>query len=294
MVIAVLVLLSLTAVFPNDGLTTTSSAVASDTQAQDRQPPPPAPAGSDTRAQDQQPQQPAPAGSDAPAEEKKPPRPPHTGIKALVSGLVEDVRHVPSPQNGYLALVGGGLALAAHQVDTSFNRHLKSNYTFVNTAFAPAKYFGGTPIQTGLALGTYAYGRAFHGPKVAHLGMDLLRAQLLTEGMVHTLKLATQRERPDGSNHQSFPSGHAAITFAGATVLERHLGWKHSAVAYALATYVAASRLHDDRHYLSDVAFGAAVGVIGGRTVTQHGRQVWTLVPVSVPGGMAIIAMRTP
>jgi membrane-associated phospholipid phosphatase len=277
-IIAALALLSLTAGVPNDGpITTLSSAIVSDAQTQDPQPP-----------------QPAPAGSDATAEEKKPPTPPHTGIKALVSGLVEDARHLPSPQNGYLALAGGGLALAARQVDTSFNQHLRSNYTFVNTTFAPAKYFGGSPIQAGIALGTYAYGRAFDGPKVAHLGMDLLRAQLLTEGMVETLKLATHRERPDGSNHQSFPSGHAAITFAGATVLERHLGWKHSAVAYAVATYVAASRLHDNVHYLSDVAFGAAVGVIGGRTVTQHGRQVWTFVPVSVPGGMAIVAMRTP
>src|SRR5262245_62653972 len=107
-------------------------------------------------------------------------------------------------------------------------------------------------------------------PKASHLGMDLLRAQILTEAMVQPIKFAAGRERPDASNHQSFPSGHAAITFASATVIERHLGWRMSAMAYTIASYVAASRLHDNRHFLSDVVFGAAIGTIAGRTVTQH------------------------
>jgi membrane-associated phospholipid phosphatase len=105
------------------------------------------------------------------------------------------------------------------------------------------------------------------------MGMDLLRAQALAEIMVEPLKFATRRLRPDGSNHLSFPSGHAAVTFATATALERHLGWEKAALAYAVASYVAASRLHDNVHYLSDVVFGAAVGTIAGRTVTEakHG-----------------------
>ena len=244
-------------------------------------------------AQDGPPQAPKPAGSDAPAEEKEPPTPPHTGVRALFRGLVEDARHLPAKENAYLALLGGGLALGAHQVDTTFNIRLRSHYTAVNTAFAPGKYFGGTPVQVALSVGSYAYGRATKSPKVSHLGMDLLRAQILTEGLVQAMKFSVRRERPDGSNRRSFPSGHAAITFAGATVLERHLGWRNSALAYAAASYVAASRLHDNVHYLSDVAFGAAVGAIAGRTVTQHGREMWTLVPAAMPGGgVAIYAMR--
>ena len=56
---------------------------------------------------------------------------------------------------------------------------------------------------------------------------------------------------------------------------------------------MAASRLYDNRHYLSDVVFGAAVGAIAGRTVTAHGRDTWTLTPLAVPGGVAIAATRT-
>ena len=91
--------------------------------------------------------------------------------------------------------------------------------------------------------------------------MDLVQAQILTEMLVEPLKWSTQRLRPDGSNSLSFPSGHAAITFAAATVIERHLGWRKAILGYGIASYVAVSRLHDNRHWLSDVVFGAARGV---------------------------------
>ena len=228
------------------------------------------------------------------AEEKKPPTPPHTGIHALLDGLKEDVQHLPSRSNLYVALVGGGLALAVHPADKTFNARLISHYDVVNTAFKPGKIVGQTPVQMGLALATYVYGRTFDAPKASHLGMDLLRAQLIDEGLTEVLKFATHRERPNHENHQSFPSGHASITFATATVIERHLGWKYSVPGYIIASYVAASRLHDNRHYLSDVVFGSAVGVIAGRTVTEHGREMWTFAPAAMlGGGVAVFATRT-
>lgn len=228
-----------------------------------------------------------------PAEAKKPVTPPHTGVHALFAGLKEDVKNLPSRHNLYLAGLGGGLALAVHPADKTFNQRLISHYDGVNTAFKPGKIVGQTPVMMGSAVATYAFGRAFDAPKAAHFGMDLLRAQIICEALTEGLKFATRRERPNHENHQSFPSGHASITFATATVIERHLGWKQSALAYTVASYVAASRLHDNRHYLSDVVFGAAVGAIAGRTVTEHGREVWTFAPAAVPGGVAIMAMRT-
>jgi membrane-associated phospholipid phosphatase len=227
-----------------------------------------------------------------PADAKKPVTPPHTGIRALIDGLKEDVQHLPSRSNLYFAALGGGLAISAHPFDQTFNVRLRSHYDAVNAVFAPAKYYGNTPEQIGLSVGTYAAGRIFAMPKVSHLGMDLIRAQIITEMLVEPLKLATHRQQPDGSDHMSFPSGHSAITFAGATVIERHLGWKKGLLGYAIASYVAASRLHDNRHYLSDVLLGAAVGTVAGRTVTEHGAEVWTFTPARVPGGVALLATR--
>jgi hypothetical protein len=235
-----------------------------------------------------------PSPQEQKAEAQEPPTPAHTGLQALFGDLVEDVKHLPALQNVYVAGVGGALALAAHPADRTFNARLLSHYDTVNTAFAPGKYIGDTPEQVAFSLGTYVYGRAFNQPKVSHLGMDLIQAQLLTELLVEPLKFATGRLRPDGSNHQSFPSGHSAVTFATATVIERHLGWRKSLLGYTIASYVAASRLHDNRHYLSDVIFGAAVGSIAGRTVVHHPSDYWAFAPVSLPGGgVALLVTRT-
>jgi hypothetical protein len=219
------------------------------------------------------------------AEAKEPPTPPHTGIRALAHNLIEDVKHLPAKQNLYLTLIGGGLAASVHPVDQSFNVRLRSHYDTVNAAFAPGKYIGDTPEQVAASIATYALGRLFDKPKVAHLGMDLVQAQILSELLVQPIKFATQRTRPDNSDNHSFPSGHAAVTFATATVIERHLGWRKSLLGYTIASYVAASRLHDNRHYLSDVVFGAAVGSIAGRTVVHHASDYWAFTPVALPGG---------
>jgi len=222
---------------------------------------------------------------DQKAEAQKPPTPPSTGFKTLGHDLVEDVKLLPAKQNLYLAAIGGALALSVHPADQYVDVHLRNHYDAVNTVFAPGKYVGDTPEQVAASIGTYVFGRLMDKPKVSHLGMDLIQAQLMSELLVEPIKFATHRARPDGSNHQSFPSGHASVTFATATAIERHLGWKYSVLGYTIASYVAMSRLHDNRHYLSDVVFGAAVGSIAGRTVVHHASDYWAIAPVALPGG---------
>jgi membrane-associated phospholipid phosphatase len=231
---------------------------------------------------------------DQKADAKEPPTPPHTGIRALFGNLGEDIKNLPAMQNVYIAAIGGGLALAAHPGDQAFNAKLLSHYDAVNTAFAPGKYLGGIAEQVAFSVSTYAVGRLRDQPKAAHLGMDLLQAQILSEILIEPIKFATRRERPDGSNNLSFPSGHAAVTFATATVIERHLGWRKAVIGYAIASYVAMSRIHDNKHYLSDVMFGAAVGTIAGRTVVHHQADYWAFTPVAVPGGgVALMVSRS-
>ena len=70
-------------------------------------------------------------------------------------------------------------------------------------------------------------------------------------------------------------------------MLQQHLGYRAGIPTYALATYVAMSRLHDNRHFASDVAFGAALGVVIGRSVTFHGRNFYGS-PMLVPDGVGI------
>ena len=220
------------------------------------------------------------------------PTPRHTGFKALMKDLGSDVKALPSKENLFWASVGGGLALSVHPVDDNVNEAMV-NSDFAHDFFRLGSYLGQLYVLLPAAITVYAVGRGKDDPRVSHLGMDLIQALAISEMMVETLKYTTQRERPDHSSNNSFPSGHAADTFAFATALERHLGWKGAVPAYIFSSYVAISRLPDNRHWLSDVVFGASVGIIAGRTVTRHGREFpVTLAPV--PGGAAIVYVRRP
>ncbi|HVH29941.1 MAG TPA: phosphatase PAP2 family protein [Vicinamibacterales bacterium] len=220
-----------------------------------------------------------------------PPTPAHTGIKAMFKGLGSDFKHLPSKENALWAVVGGAGALLVHPVDDDVNAHLTGNTT-ADKIFAPGRIIGATPTLLAASFTIYVIGRSKDQPKVSHVGMDLIRSLVVAEAVTQTLKYTVRRERPDGSGATSFPSGHAADTFAFATALERHLGWKGAVPAYIFSSYVAASRLNENRHFLSDVVFGSAVGIIAGRTVTRHGRDYYTASAQFVPGGAALIFVR--
>src|SRR5262249_9931127 len=85
----------------------------------------------------------------------------------------------------------------------------------------------------------------------------------------YVIKYAVGRTRPNG-DPRSFPSGHTSATFATATVLQQHYGWKLGAPIFALAAYTAAERVMDEKHWARDVAFGAVGGLRSGRTVTRR------------------------
>ena len=221
----------------------------------------------------------------------QPPPVRHTGFRTLVGDIGGDFRHLLSKDAAIWSAVGAGTALALHPLDDDLNEKMAGSDTAV---FAPGRVIGYGAVQIGAAVGTWAIGRAVDKRgRVAHLGLDLLRAQIVTQSITYGLKYSVRRERPDGSSGYAMPSGHASTTFATATVLARHLGWKAAVPTYAVATYVAASRLHDNRHYLSDVIVGATLGVVAGRTVTRHGKSDYAMVPLPGPGVVGVAFTHT-
>jgi membrane-associated phospholipid phosphatase len=221
-----------------------------------------------------------------------PPTPRHTGIKAMTEHLVTNFKYLPSKENLFWAGTGGGLALATHPFDDNVNEALVGNDT-AEKFFKTGEILGELGTLLGSASVVYAVGRIKDQPKVSHLGMDLIEALAMSEALTQTLKYTTRRERPDGSSKNSFPSGHAADTFAFATALERHLNWKYSVPAYVFSSYVAISRLPANRHWLSDAVFGSAVGIIAGRTVTSHeSERPYPVAVTIIPGGVAVLYQR--
>jgi membrane-associated phospholipid phosphatase len=224
-----------------------------------------------------------PSDPESPANPRRP-------VWAVFKDIGRDFSHLATLDSATVLALGGVAAVAVHPLDEEVNGRLAGD-GWVEDAFAPGKILGYGLVQGGAAALTYAWGRKMNAPKVVHIGVDLLRAQILTAGLTYGLKAAVRRERPDETGY-SFPSGHASVTFATASVLQRHFGWK-GAFAYSVSAYVAASRLHENRHYLSDVVFGAAIGTIAGRTVTKHGRDTWTVAAAPTRGGAYVGLVRT-
>lgn len=75
------------------------------------------------------------------------------------------------------------------------------------------------------------------------------------------LKLAIVKKRPDGSDFNSFPSGHTSITFQSASYLQRRYGLQYGIPAYILASLTAYSRIKSNKHDLLDVVGGAFIGI---------------------------------
>jgi membrane-associated phospholipid phosphatase len=239
-------------------------------------------------AQDRQTSPPAAAGDNGT-------KPTQGFLSSLFHNLGDDVRHIPRRNTVYWLAGGGALALAIHQEDTEINAHLVNKTT--DRLWSAGHIIGSSPVVLGGAMAAYLAGRASGRTRLQHLGMDEVEAGLLSEAIVEATKLAVRRDRPpqvDGrqSGTYSFTSGHATLTFAAATVLQQHLGYRAAIPTYLTASYVAMSRLHDNRHYASDVAFGAALGIVIGRSVTWHGRNFYAT-PQFTPGGAALVFVRS-
>lgn len=87
-----------------------------------------------------------------------------------------------------------------------------------------------------------------------------------TMAVVYAGKFGIGRLRPDNTRHNSFPSGHTAMAFSSATILNReygHLSPWVSVVSYSAATITGISRMLNNRHWLTDVIVGASVGILG-------------------------------
>jgi len=183
-----------------------------------------------------------------------PAQPTHTGLAALAHDTWNDFKAFPRRESTWVILgVGGGAALAVHPVDQEVTANLSESST-ADWFWAPGKYIGGVGMAIApvaiYVLGRYVFAPAAGEPKTnkwSHLGFDLVRAQIVDEVFVQAIKFSVQRTRPDGSNY-SFPSGHSAATFAFASVIERHLGYRLAWPTVVLASYVATSRLADNKH----------------------------------------------
>lgn len=96
---------------------------------------------------------------------------------------------------------------------------------------------------------------------------------LLNELVTFGLKYTINKERPDFSNNNSFPSGHTSTVFHGASFIHRRYGFKHSIPAYAVASFTAFSRIKAKKHDAIDVLAGVIIGIGSASIFTTEYQQ---------------------
>ena len=148
----------------------------------------------------------------------------------------------------------------------------RQNYNNENTNIRLIKYnfhteidnytqFAGIGLTVGLKMAGVE-GRS-SWPRLA---ASSLASYAVMAAFVNGIKYTASELRPDGSTHNSWPSGHTATAFVGATILHKEYGltrspW-YSIAGYTVATATGVMRVLNNRHWISDVLSGAGIGIL--------------------------------
>ena len=121
--------------------------------------------------------------------------------------------------------------------------------------------FFGPAMVVGLKLGGYE-GRSYWPRLLASAGASYAIMATFVNGIKYTAK----EMRPDGSSANSWPSGHTATAFVGASLLHKEYGLTRSpwwsVAGYGVATATGVMRVLNNRHWVSDVMSGAGIGIM--------------------------------
>ena len=121
--------------------------------------------------------------------------------------------------------------------------------------------FFGPAMVVGLKLGGYE-GRSDWPRLLASAALSYG----IMAGFVNGIKYTAKEMRPDGTSANSWPSGHTATAFVGATLLHKEYGLTRSpwwsVAGYGVATATGVMRVLNNRHWISDVMSGAGLGIL--------------------------------
>ena len=205
--------------------------------------------------------------------------------------VARDYRNFVSWENLQWLSIGAVSSLVIHEADEALRVKTEdptATLTRTLEAGGTGATYGNIGLQVPLAIGWWAIAHANDNNRAAAAGRDLLRAQISALSWTYVFKYAADRTRPNG-DPRSFPSGHSSAAFATAMVLQEHYGWKVGVPVFAVAALTAGSRITVNKHWASDVTFGAALGMVSARTVTIRLRNTsLTASPMLLEGGAGI------
>ena len=219
----------------------------------------------------------------------------------------------PVSWNGSDWLTAGlviGATSGIYLADSDIRKIAQRNQSSTGDKFAVVGNALGNPAYTLPPLGLfYLYGHLNEDPKARRTSLLAVESLAISGVFTWTLKLATQRPRPFTGESSTtwngpglkanpgFPSGHTPASFSIASVIAEEYGSNPYVppIAYGLATLTGLSRIYDDKHWASDVVFGAAIGYFVGKSVVRYhtasGDTALKIVPTVSQQGFGLMAV---
>ncbi|NIM91770.1 MAG: phosphatase PAP2 family protein [Candidatus Aminicenantes bacterium] len=185
----------------------------------------------------------------------------------------------------FSAVLGAGTLI--YVLDQEIQDWAQSRRTIVSEDFASiGNNIGHGFFLTGLIAGLYTTGELTKNYPLRKTALLSLESWLISGFIAYVFKIVAGRARPyteaskntfhmfsGKSRFHSFPSGHSSSAFAVATTIaDQTEDVLVDFFAYTLATLVALSRIHDNKHWLSDVFVGSAIGYFVAKKICALNR----------------------
>ncbi|MFB0517491.1 MAG: phosphatase PAP2 family protein [Candidatus Neomarinimicrobiota bacterium] len=170
---------------------------------------------------------------------------------------------ITAPANRSLWLTTGLGLLAALPLDSRIRQQAVEQGLMPEPLARFGDAWGGYVAALSILPVVYAAEAIRNAPRQqTYRRLEFTFISLTTVGVTTSmLKWAVGRERPNGRGYLSFPSGHTSLSFGVAEVVRTLYGNRIGALFYSLALVTGISRIHDNKHYLSDVVAGAGLGI---------------------------------
>lgn len=193
----------------------------------------------------------------------------------------------------------GGLALLDDDIQTLFQKNRDHSRDDIAASLETLGSFETVTIGNIALISTgWLFREQEAGNKLMQTALVSLEAQLFADGIAGMTKFAVGRNRPNegqGSDSfkpfheldRSFPSSHAARSFAVAAVFADRYEQPIPFLAYTAATLIGLERIYSNEHWASDVLAGAVLGFALGKVLSWRHRdedQRWTVLPFAPDG----------
>lgn len=218
-----------------------------------------------------------------------------SGVREFPGDLWNGAREEVRPEGLLTLFAAGGAASIARYGGAAYFNDFRTAETLnkarpLGVRATDAGGLIGYPGVLMAATGaTYFVGSYLDATPVQEFGLLSFEALCLSGVQTLVLKVSVRRLRPDNTNLAAFPSGHTAASFSLATVAASKYGWEVGLPAFLAAGFVGYTRMESNKHYLSDVLFGAGLGIASARAlfkVRKNKRpERYAFAPYVMPGG---------